>query len=174
MPQVRNGAQLVKLLQESRTGAEKIKVLADEVRRVHDTTGRVLTSAEVVAFMEDDSRFSIDTVKKAKLIAETGSWVEDVVVEEDPTAVLDELKNLPVAEPKRRPAPAPNVPSSVPNLDDLAATFGAPAGPVVGQGEVDAAIKTAETTPEPAPPAVSDPVEAAFQVNKGDKVGRRK
>ena len=116
----------------------------------------------------------IDTVKKAKLIAETGSWVEDVVVEEDPTAVLEELKNLPVAEPKRRPAPAPNVPSNVPNLDDLAATFGAPAGPVVGQGEVDAAIKTAETTPEPAPPAVSDPVEAAFQVNKGDKSGRRK
>lgn len=71
MPAVTNGAKLVKLLKESGTGADKL----DVARRVlfdAKADGRIATSDEVIAGLEDHFGPFHATVAKAKAIAETG------------------------------------------------------------------------------------------------------
>lgn len=108
MPAVTNGAELTKLLRESKTGENKLAVCRKVLERVRDEEKRIATSDEVIA--ELVKVFGPDHLScvKARAFAMTGEWhglyAQEVVPVEDVLAPKKEPAKA--IDPKKEPAKA--------------------------------------------------------------------
>ncbi len=89
MPEIKNGAELVKKLKESGTGDSRLAPARECLTRVKGERGEVASSAQVVAALESAYGADHMTVVKAKALAATGEWAKKTPAK--PVAIEDEL-----------------------------------------------------------------------------------